>query len=91
MDIYLSPEVMLPESQILNIVDRNNKAVGYIALISSEKKIYVYGHLEEIGVREDFKDLVKPFLKGISKSKENIDIFSYISVGGEKLDLESSK
>jgi len=91
LEIYLSPEMMNPESQILNIIDQNQKAVGYLALIFTEKKTYVYGYLEEEGVREDFKDLVKPYLQGIAKSKENIELYSYIATGGKKLDMAPSK
>ncbi|WP_339061346.1 hypothetical protein [Tepidibacillus marianensis] len=91
MEIYFSPEVINPEAQILNIVDQNQKAVGYLAIIFTDKKAYVYGNLEEEGVREDFKDLIKPYLQGITKSKANIELYSYISTGGKKLDMAPAK
>ncbi|TCS83198.1 hypothetical protein [Tepidibacillus fermentans] len=83
MEIYFSPEIINPESQILNVVDQNQKAVGYLAIIFTEKKAYVYGHLEDEGVREDFKDLITPYLQGIAKSKTNLELYSYIATGGK--------
>lgn len=89
MQIYFSPEVMTQEFQVLNIVDPNHKAVGNIALLFDEKKIYVYGILEEEGVGEDFKDLVKPYLKGLAKAKEGLEIYSCLYVGCKKIELKN--
>ncbi|WP_216829142.1 hypothetical protein [Alkalihalobacterium elongatum] len=91
MDIYFSPELSKEDAQVLNIVDRDEKAVGYLAYIIDEKKIYVYGQLENEGVYEDFKDLVKPYLKGLQKVKEDVELYSYLSVGGKKVELEDEE
>ncbi|TKC13797.1 hypothetical protein [Robertmurraya kyonggiensis] len=91
MQIYFSPEVITPEFQVLNIVDSSNKAVGNIALLFDEKKLYVYGILEEEGVSLDFKDLVKPYLKGLAKAREGIDIFSCLYVGCKKIELKDEE
>lgn len=87
MQIYFSPEVITPQFQVLNVVDTNNKAVGNVAFLFDEKKLYVYGILEEEGVAEDFKDLVKPYLKGLTKAKQGLDIFSCLYVGCTKINL----
>lgn len=87
MQIYFSPEVMTPEFQVLNVVDSTNKAVGNVAFLFDEKKLYVYGILEEAGVGEDFKDLLTPYLKGLSKAKEGIDIMSCLYIGCNKITL----
>lgn len=89
MDIYFAPELIKQEAQVLNIVNSKQKAVGYLTFIFDQKKMYVYGHLEDQGVKEDFKDLVKPYIQGMKKAKPELDIFSYINVGGEKLDIGS--
>ncbi|WP_449622194.1 hypothetical protein [Robertmurraya sp. Marseille-Q9965] len=91
MQIYFSPEVITPEFQVLNIVDSSNKAVGNVALLFDEKKLYVYGILEEEGVSLDFKDLIKPYLKGLAKAKEGIDIFSCLYVGCKKIELKDEE
>jgi hypothetical protein len=91
MQIYFSPEVITPEFQVLNVVDNSNKAVGNVAFLFDEKKLYVYGILEEEGVGEDFKDLVKPYLKGLSKAKEGIDIYSCLYVGCKKIEIKDDK
>ncbi len=87
MQIYFSPEVITPEYQVLNVVDSANKAVGSAAFLFDEKKLYVYGILEEEGVELDFKDLVTPYIKGLAKAKPGIDILSCLYVGCKKIKL----
>ncbi|MBP3950398.1 hypothetical protein [Bacillus suaedae] len=93
MQIYFSPEFMNENAQVLNIVTDDNKPVGYMAFLMEEtkKKMYVYGQLEEEGVYEDFKDLVKPYLQGLTKLKPGLEVFSYLTVGGKKIELEAKK
>jgi hypothetical protein len=88
LQIYFSPEVMRPEFQVLNIVDSNSKVVGNVALLFDEKKLYVYGILEEEGVQADFKDLVTPYIKGLMKTKTGIEVYSCLYVGCKKIDLK---
>lgn len=87
MQIYFSPELMKNESQLLNIVDQNHNPVGFITLLFDEKKMYVYGQAED-GVKEDFKDLIKPYLQGMKKTKPDIEVLCYLTVGGTKIDLD---
>jgi hypothetical protein len=89
LQIYFSPEVIKPESHVLNVVDQNQKAVGYVAFLFDEKKLYVYGSLEDEGVGADFKDLVNPYIQGLAKAKQDLEVYSYLSVGGKKIELDS--
>lgn len=91
MEIYFSPEVITPHYQVLNVVDSTENAVGNIAVLFGEKKIYVYGILEETGAARDFKDLVKPYLKGLSKSMPEIEILSCIYTGCKKIELKDEE
>jgi hypothetical protein len=91
MQIYFSPEVITPNFQVLNVVDSSSKAVGNIAFLFDEKKLYVYGILEEEGVGADFKDLVKPYLKGLSKAKQGLEIYSCLYVGCQKINLNEEE
>lgn len=91
MQIYFSPEVITPEYQLLNIVDSEEKAVGNVAILFNEKKIYVYGILEEEEVGADFKDLVRPYMKGLAKAGEDIDILSCLYVGCKKIELNEEE
>lgn len=91
MQIYFSPEFLKNGAQVLNVVDDRNKAVGYLAFLIDEKKMYVYGQLQEEGVYEDFKDLVKPYLNGLTNIHENLEVYSYLSVGGKKVELDEEK
>ncbi len=88
MQIFFSPEVITPEFQVLNVLDSNNKAVGNVAFLFDEKKLFVYGILEEEGVGEDFKDLVTPYIKGLSKAKPGLDILSCLYIGCKKITLK---
>ncbi|HHW37068.1 MAG TPA: hypothetical protein GXX18_07515 [Bacillales bacterium] len=90
MQIYLSPEMIKNDYQLLNIIDQNNKPVGFLTFLFDEKKLYVFGQAES-GIKEDFKDLIKPYIQGMKKSlSEEITIFSFLTVGGEKIDLDQN-
>ncbi|WML52766.1 hypothetical protein RCG17_25950 [Neobacillus sp. PS3-12] len=91
LQIYFSPEVITPEYQVLNVVDSTNKGVGNIAFLFAEKKLYVYGILEEEDVGADFRDLVTPYLKGLAKAKPGLDIFSCLYVGCKKIELNDKE
>ncbi|MGO4886781.1 hypothetical protein ACJ2A9_03405 [Anaerobacillus sp. MEB173] len=91
MQIFLSPEIMKENMQILNIVDQQNTAVGYVSFLINDKKMYVYGHLEKEGVCEDYKDIIKPYILGMRKTIDDLEVYSYISVGGKKLTLDKDE
>lgn len=91
MQIYFAPEVMTPNFQVLNVVDTNNKTFGNVAFLYDEKKLYVYGILEEESVGADFKDLVTPYLKGLAKAKPGIDIFTCLYVGCKQIKLNEEE
>lgn len=91
MEIYFSPEVINPHFQLLNIVDANGTAVGNVALLFDEKKMYVHGLLEEKGVEADFKDLVTPYLKGLAKANEGVEVYSCIYSGCEKIEINGEE
>ncbi|WP_251554100.1 hypothetical protein [Neobacillus muris] len=91
MQIYFSPEVITPQFQVLNVVNSANKAVGNVAFLFDDKKLYVYGILEEEGVGEDFKDLVTPYIKGLAKAKPDVDVFSCLYIGCQKIKLTENE
>lgn len=87
VQVYFSPELMSENTYVLNIVDQEQKGIGFLSLLVNDKKMYVYGHLENEGVREDFKDLIQPYIMGMTKSNEDMEVLSYISIGGQRLDM----
>ncbi|MGX6443411.1 hypothetical protein ACWM35_09350 [Neobacillus sp. K501] len=91
LQIYFSPEVITPEYQVLNVVNSNNKAVGNVAFLFAEKKLYVYGILEDEEVGADFKDLVTPYIKGMAKAKPGLDVLSCLYVGCKKIKLKEDE
>lgn len=88
MQIFLSPELVREDKQIINVIDQSGKAVGYLTFLLDEKKMYVHGILENEEVSADFKDIVKPYIQGMAKSKPDLDIYSYLSLCGKKIELE---
>ncbi|WP_017755210.1 hypothetical protein [Calidifontibacillus oryziterrae] len=91
MQIYFSPELIKNEYQLLNIVDQNNKPVGFVTFLFDEKKVYVYGQAED-GVEEDFKDLMKPFIHGVKKAKKEIEeVLCYLTIGGKNIELKEEE
>ncbi|MCM3712964.1 hypothetical protein [Halalkalibacter oceani] len=90
MQLYFSPEFMKEDAQVLNIVTDGNKPVGYLAFLlePDKKKMYVYGQLAEEGVSEDFKDLVTPYIQGLTKLKPELEVLSYLTVGGKQVELK---
>jgi len=91
LQIYFCPEVITPHFQVLNVVDSADKAVGNVAFLFDEKKLYVYGILEEEGVGLDFKDLVTPYIKGLAKANPGVDILSCLYVGCKKIKLSDKE
>lgn len=89
MPVYFSPEVLTPEFQVLNVIDANEKALGNIAFLFDDKKMYVYGILAEEEVGADFKDIVTPYIKGLSKVKPGIEVFSCLYTGCKKVELNT--
>jgi hypothetical protein len=91
VQIFFSPEVITPQFQVLNVVDSKNKAVGNVAFLFDEKKLFVFGILEEEGVGADFKDLVTPYVKGLAKAKPDVEIFSCLYIGCKKIKLNDEE
>ncbi|HET7628093.1 MAG TPA: hypothetical protein VFK44_06855 [Bacillales bacterium] len=87
MEIYISPEFINNESQVYNIVDEQGDAVGYMACVQDEERMYVYGLAENESVEEDFKDLTTPFIEGLAEMKPDLDIYCHLFVGGKRLEV----
>lgn len=88
MQIYFSPEFINQSAQVLNIVTDRDEAVGYLSFLIEENKMYVFGNIQEEGIREDFKDVVKPYLQGLTKLKPDLEVMTFLSVGGKKVEIE---
>ncbi|WP_428911426.1 hypothetical protein [Niallia sp. Krafla_26] len=91
MPVYFSPEVVTPEFQVLNVVDAKEKALGNVAFLFDEKKLYVYGILEDEEVGADFKDIVTPYVKGLSKARPGIEVYSCLYIGCKKITLNTDE
>lgn len=91
MEIFFSPEVITPHYQVLNVINSSEKAVGNVAFLFDEKKIYAYGILEEEGVGESFKDLLQPYLKGLARAKPGLDIYACVYIGCKKIKLNDEE
>ncbi|MCU9593949.1 hypothetical protein OEV82_05720 [Caldibacillus thermolactis] len=91
LEIFFSPEVMHQSFQILNVVDSKEKAVGNVAFMFDEKKIYVYGIVEEEGVTENFRSIVQPYIKGIASAHPELEVYSCLYVGCKKISINTEE
>lgn len=89
MEIFFSPEVIHQHFQILNVVDSKENAVGNVAFMFDEKKIYVYGIVEEEGVTENFRSIVTPYIKGIASAHPDLEVYSCLYVGCKKISVNT--
>lgn len=88
MEVYFSPEWINGNMQILNVVTDKQKPVGYLCILHENKKMYIFGNLQETGLKEDYQDLIKPYIKGLNTIRQDVEMFSYITVGGEMMHFE---
>jgi ABC-type dipeptide/oligopeptide/nickel transport system ATPase component len=58
-----------------------------MAIMFDEKKMYIYGIIEEEGVTENFRSIVQPYIKGLAKSKPDLEVYSCLYVGCKKISL----
>jgi hypothetical protein len=90
--IFLQPEFCNQQGEIINLVDTNGKAVGYIAyMYKGENDLYVMGQLDNAGEKQNFVDITSKFIDGLKKSilgdgdkEPNI----FIHLGGEAIDID---
>jgi hypothetical protein len=91
--IYLQPQFRTPTGEILNVVSNNGDLLGYLLYMYKDQgDIYVLGHLDEVGEKQNYIDLVSRFVSGLKEScGVKQDPFMRIQCGGEELDFENSK
>lgn len=90
--IFLQPEFCNQQGEIINLVDTNGKAVGYIAyMYKGENDLYVMGQLDNAGEKQNFVDITSKFIDGLKKSilgdgdkEPNI----FIHLGGEAINID---
>lgn len=90
--LFFQPEFRNQQGEIINLVDTNGKAVGYMAyLYKEEKNLYIMGQLNDIGEKQNFIDIVTKYIDGLKKStlgdggnEPNL----FIHLGGEIIDID---
>lgn len=90
--LFFQPEFRNPQGEIINLVDTNGKAVGYMAyLYKEEKNLYIMGQLDDIGEKQNYIDLVTKYIDGLKTSilgeGEN-EPNLLIHLGGEIIDID---
>lgn len=90
--IFLQPEFRNQQGEIINLVDTNGKAVGYIAyMYKGENDLYIMGQLENAGEKQNFIDITSKFIDGLKKSilgKGEKEPNLFIHLGGEQIDID---
>jgi hypothetical protein len=93
--IFLQPEFRNQQGEIINLVDTNGKAVGYIAyMYKGENDLYVMGQLDNAGEKQNFVDITSKFIDGLKKSilgdgdkEPNI----FIHLGGKAINIDKDE
>ncbi|MBD1379978.1 hypothetical protein [Metabacillus arenae] len=93
--IFFQPEFRTEQGEIINVVDTNGKAVGYLAyLYKDEKDLYIMGQLDNPGEKQNFIDMTSNYIDGLKKSilgnGEN-EPNLFIHLGGEAMDIDKTK
>ncbi|MGM0920421.1 MAG: hypothetical protein ACQEWW_04210 [Bacillota bacterium] len=90
--LFFQPEFRNQQGEIINVVDTNGKAVGYIAyLYKGEDDLYVMGQLNNAGEKQNFIDITSKYIDGLKKSilgngEKEPNLF--IHLGGESIDID---
>lgn len=91
--IYFQPEFRNQQGEIMNVVDSDGKAIGYIAyMYNNNNHLYVMGQLDETGEKQNFVDIASRFVEGLKKSilGDDSELNLYLHVSGEMIDLQKS-
>ncbi|MDQ0860835.1 hypothetical protein [Bacillus sp. V2I10] len=90
--LFFQPEFRNQQGEIINVVDTNGKAVGYIAyLYKGEDDLYVMGQLNNAGEKQNYIDITSKYIDGLKKSilgngEKEPNLF--IHLGGESIDID---
>lgn len=88
--IYFQPQFRTNSGEILNIVSTDGQMMGYLLYLYRENnELYVLGHLDNIGERQNYTDMLVKFISGLKDAcgiKENP--YVHITCGGEMIELE---
>ncbi|GGB49655.1 hypothetical protein [Fictibacillus barbaricus] len=93
--IFLQPEFCNSQGEIINIVDTNGKAVGYIAyMYKGENDLYIMGQLDNEGEKQNFIDVTSRFIDGLKKSilgngEKEPNLFLHL--GGEAIGMDNGE
>lgn len=87
--IYLQPQFRTSSGEILNVVSTEGQMMGYLLyLYREEKDLYVLGHLDNVGEKQNFTDILVRFISGLKDAcGTKDDPFVHITCGGEVLEL----
>ncbi len=87
--IYLQPQFRTQTGEILNVVSHSGKLLGYLLYTYKEKEdLYVLGHLDDIGEKQNYVDLIIKFVSGLKRAcGVEKDPFVRVQCGGMQIDL----
>ncbi|WP_202080078.1 hypothetical protein [Caldalkalibacillus salinus] len=91
--LYLQPQYRTPSGEIFNVVSNKGKMLGYLLYIFKEDNdLYVLGHLDDVGERQNYIDIVSHFISGL-KDVVGVkkDPFVKIYCGGEQIKLKDEE
>lgn len=89
MSLYLVPEMRVPNGEIINVIGKEEKPVGFLSVLfdKEDDRMYVYGCLKELGVEVEFIDVIEPYIRGLSESLKIKEVSAYVCKGGKERQL----
>lgn len=91
--IFLQPQFRTKSGEILNVVSNKGQMLGYLLYLYKENDdLYVLGHLDDIGEKQNYMDVVAQFITGLKAAcGAKNDPYVRISCGGEELKLQKDE
>lgn len=88
--LFLKPRFRTESAEILNVVTNEDRTLGHLVYIyQSNGDLYVLGHLQDIGEKQNFIDISLKFVAGLKEAcGANEDPCVYMYCGGEMIDLQ---
>lgn len=90
--LYLQPQFRSTSSEILNVVSQEGKMLGYLLYTYKDDDLYVLGHLDDGGEKQNYIDVIGKYIVGLKDvSGVKKDPYVRIHCGGEAVQLSKKE
>lgn len=88
--IFLQPQFRTSTGEILNVTSSKDETIGFLLyLFKEDGDLYILGHLDEIGEKQNFLDIVEKYVTGLKDScGAKNDPYIRLHCGGEEVQFK---